>query len=281
MIPSDFVYFKPKSFEEALVVYYRIAAAGGAPYFYGGGTDIISLARRNKIRPDVVIDIKGIPECRQFYTDQDRIIIGAATVLNRIVTSAAYPLLSTVCREIADHTNRNRITLGGALCGGRVYKEAALPFLLGDGEALIADSAGIHRVSAKMLLNGKARWPSNVLLLQLFIERDAVRAPYFFKKRTRNSKVDYPLVSVAGLQKDGKARIAVSGVCPYPFRSEAMEEVLNDSNLSPPTRARHALEHLPGAVLNDFRGSAEYRLFVLEDLLLRVMAHEEGGKVDE
>lgn len=48
---------------EAVDIYTRLCSEGKQPLYYGGGTEIISMARTHNIYTDAVIDIKGIPEC--------------------------------------------------------------------------------------------------------------------------------------------------------------------------------------------------------------------------
>ena len=60
----------------------------------------------------------------------------------------------------------------------------------------------------------------------------ALKARHFHIKHTAQEKIDYPLISVAALVKEDFLRIAFSGVCAYPFRSQQIELVLNNKTLS-------------------------------------------------
>lgn len=63
MIPFDFQYYRPASVVEAVQNYLEMEAAGKSPKYYGGGTELISMARMNSLSFGAVIDIKDIPEC--------------------------------------------------------------------------------------------------------------------------------------------------------------------------------------------------------------------------
>ena len=91
-----------------------------------GGTEFITFARTNKKKPDVVIDIKGIPECMRLEVIGDELIIGAAVSLTTIVESNLFPLLGETLQRIADHTSRNKITIGGNLNSHFIYREGIL-----------------------------------------------------------------------------------------------------------------------------------------------------------
>lgn len=86
----------------------------------------------------------------------------------------------------------------------------------------------------------------------------------------------YPLITIAALEIDGEMRMAFSGLCPYPFRSLILENIINNRVLSRQERINQIVNQLPGPILNDVEGSDEYRIFVLTDLLEKVIARLEG-----
>lgn len=55
MIPFDFEYRRPASVAEAAAAFRQLEAAGREPLWYGGGTEIITLARLGQLRPGAVI----------------------------------------------------------------------------------------------------------------------------------------------------------------------------------------------------------------------------------
>ena len=142
MIPYDLVYLRPTRAGQAVQLFEQTRADGLEPAYYAGGTEILSFIRRNKIHPHVLIDIKGIPECRAVGRQGDQINFGAALTLNELIDADLFALLSAACRRIADHTVRNRLTLGGNICGRLPYREAVLPLLVGEAEAEIAGPTG-------------------------------------------------------------------------------------------------------------------------------------------
>jgi CO/xanthine dehydrogenase FAD-binding subunit len=83
-------------------------------------------------------------------------------------------------------------------------------------------------------------------------------------------------VTVAALKKDEQLRVAFSGVCPFPFRSKAVEEQLNVRHLPLNDRIHEAIQALPRPILDDIEGSSEYRLFVLKQTLFDMIAQLEG-----
>lgn len=63
MISFDFEYFRPDTIEEAINIFNNLADSGKKPVYYGGGSEIISLARVSQIEFKSVVDLKSIPEC--------------------------------------------------------------------------------------------------------------------------------------------------------------------------------------------------------------------------
>lgn len=279
MIPFDFIYCRPNTLREAHDAFWGLAVEGKNPVYYAGGSEIITMCRAGSIRPGAVIDIKTIPECRYVFENQDALHIGSACTLNQVKESKLFPLLSLCCGRIADHTNQCRITLGGNLCGTIMYRETSLPFLLSDATIQLLGKEGLRTVSFQSVFDGRMRLEPGELVVQLSVPRWALTAPYFHAKHTACEKIDYPLVSMAAIQKDGKLRVAFSGLCAHPFRGVNMEEVLNDHSLSFEERAQRAIGLMIEPAYGDAEGSGEYRLFVLKNTLQALLEEAEHGEV--
>lgn len=86
----------------------------------------------------------------------------------------------------------------------------------------------------------------------------------------------YPLITVAALKIDGQIRVAISGLCTFPFRAFEVERIINNQTMNKEQRITLALNHLPSPILDDVEGSAEYRLFVLADLIEKIINRLEG-----
>lgn len=279
MIPFDFIYCHPNTLQEAYEAFCGLAAEGKNPVYYAGGSEIITMCRANSIRPGAVIDIKTIPECLCLYENQEGLSIGSACTLNQIKQSNFFPLLSLCCGRIADHTNQCRITLGGNLCGTIVYRETSLPFLLSDAEVKLFGKEGFRTVSFQNVFDGRMRPGAGELVVQLSVPRWALTAPHYHVKHTGSEKIDYPLVSMAAMQKDGKFRVAFSGVCARPFRCTTMETVLNDRTISVEERAQKAAELIPEPVKDDAEGSREYSLFIFKNTVQTLLEEAEHAQV--
>lgn len=279
MISFDFEYYKPTSVAEAVRLFQQADAQGKEPLYYSGGTEIISMARLNQLRTRAVIDIKGIPECNIMQFQHDQLAIGAAITLTALSEDNLFPLLGETVRDAADRTNRNKISIGGNICGKFIYREGLLPFLLTDSQVVLAGARGIRYVSIHQVFNGEPRLKKGELLLQILTERRYIDLPFVTVKKTKVEKIDYPIVRIAGLKTKEGIRVAFSGVSAIPFRSSQVEEALNDLSLPLEHRIENAIRLWPAPILHDILGSAEYRAFVLYNTLFDTMAALEGVSV--
>ncbi len=276
MIPYDFEYYNPSSVEEAVQLFQTLHHDGKEPMYFSGGTEIITFGRLNMVRAGAVIDIKNIPECRALEFNQESLFIGAANALTTIEERNPFPLLSQTVSEIADRTARNKITVGGNICGTIFYREAVLPFLLTDSLVLVAGHRGLRSVPINEIFQEQLLLESGELLVQMVTNRAYLEQPFVSIKRRRQWDTGYPLITVAALKVGQEIRVAISGLTDFPFRAKQIEGALNRRDLSDEQRIELALHSLDVLILNDTEGSSQYRLFVLKNTLHDVL-HELGG----
>lgn len=280
MIPCDFVYCKPDTLEEAAQAYERYNAQNGRAFYYGGGSEVITMSRAGSIAPAAVIDLKGIPECQMIDNSEDELLIGAVNTLSHIQESGFFPLLGLACGRVADHTNQCRITLGGNLSGTIRYREASLPLLLADACATLYSLHGFRTAPFGEVFNGKMTYQPGEFLIWVHVPSRMLNLPYAHIKKTTNEKIDYPLASVAALVVEGKLRVAFSGVYQAPFRSKEVEDALNDAAISPEDRVDRAVGLLPN-IAADRQSSAPYRAFVLANTLKKIISAWESGELEK
>jgi len=260
MIPYDVVYFGPESLAEALEAFRQAEAEGLDPAYLGGGTEIVTMVRDGRLRPGALVDLKGARECRGIAEQGGSLRFGACLTLNELVEQARFPLLAAAASGIADHTVRNSITLGGNVAGRLPYREAALPFLLCDGTAEIAGGGGTREVPLGRLFERRLRLGRGEALVALRVPAAAAALPHAHMRRTRESRVDYPLLTACCVRDGGRLRIAVTGLCDFPVR-------LPDADAGSQVDAGALLAAAGLTARADMRGSAEYRMALFQLLL--------------
>lgn len=271
MLPFDFDYYRPDTLKEAVELYQQLEAQGRRPLFFSGGTELLTLGRIDMVYTDAVIDIKNIKECNLIGYEGEYLVLGSTLSLTQIEEANPFPLLTKTSSEIADHTARGKITLGGNICGQIFYREAVLPFLAADSQVVLAGPAGVRVARINDIFQQKLQLQNGEFLVQIVTSTQFIEAPFISIKRRQQWDTGYPLITVAALKIAGEVRVAISGLCPFPFRSREVETALNRSSQSIDSRVDGALAVLPKPVLDDVEGSAKYRLFVLRNVLADVL----------
>lgn len=278
MIPFDFEYYRPDSIQGAIQLFHQLDQEGKTPLYYGGGTEIITLGRSQRIRTKAVIDIKDIPECNVCEWKDGKLFLGATLTITNVQDAKVFPLLGETAGRAADRTARNKITIGGNVAGRIRYKEAVLPFLLANSTFVIAGTEGIKYVPAHQAFIKTLQLQKGEFLLQMITERRYVTAPYYSVKKRQLEKIDYPLVTVAAMKYGEEIRVACSGLCMFPFRSFRMEADLNNKHIPFEERIERALTNIPVPVLDDIRGSRAYRTFVFQSVLQDILRNFAKGE---
>lgn len=276
MIPFDFEYYKPETVDEAVQLYIELNSRGKKPLYYGGGTEIISMARAHNVYTEAVIDIKGVSECNVHELRDNKLIIGSAVTLTQIAESNLFPLLGLTVQRIADHTIQDKITLGGNIFGTIIYKEAVLPLLISNSEVVIGSARGQKQVLLSDIFNKRINLDDGEFIVNVIVDNRFLSLPYLHAKRTKNDKIDYPLITLAALKDNNRINIAFSGVCSYPFRSSLIEYYLNNTSLPNNIKINNAIDNVPDLILNDLYGSDNFRKFMLQKMLIEVLEKLEG-----
>ena len=266
MIAADITYLRPDTAEEAVDAWSRHE---GARYL-AGGTEITTSARRTAaLDLRACIDVKRIAEANVHEKYGDHLCLGAALSLSDVAAGDAFPLLNAVLRGIADHSVRNRLTLGGNVAGLLPYREAVLPLLLADATvrsiAPAKDGAQAVRRERKLrdIFDRRLVLAPGELVLSFCVPIEAPEWPWSHHRKTRTSSVDYPLVTTAMVHDGTAIRLAVAGTHPYPVRSDAADAALTQDG----PEALPAVLQAFGPLRADSRASAEYRGALLKNMI--------------
>ncbi len=280
MIGFDFSYYRPENVNEAVSLFQQIKNLGKRPMYFSGGTEIITKSRAADLVLDAVIDIKDILECNLCHFEGEELVIGSGVTLTKAAEANLFPLLTSVATGVADHTSRNKITIGGNLCSELIFKEVVLPFLLSESDIVIAGTNGLRRLPIMDLFTQSLQLQDGELLVQLRTIKHYTEIPYFHLKRTKQTKIDYPLFTIAMMKAAQNMRLACSGLHAFPFRSLEVEKMLNNNTLSITERVHQAVSHLENGVIDDIQGSAEYRKFLFTEGLTDALVQMEASSDD-
>ena len=277
MIPFEFEYYKPKTIADTIKLYHDLDTMGKKPLYYGGGTEFISMARMHNVYSEAIIDIKGIPDLNIYEINDDELIIGASVTLTKIAELNLFPLLSLTVQRIADHTIQDKITLGGNIAGTIIYRESVLPLMVANSDIVIAGKDGIKRFPLKDIFNKEPKLHKGDLICQIIVKKEFLNLPSIHVKRTKNEKIDYPLITMVILQKDTKANFAFSGLGEYPFRSSKFEQIINSNKLDKNEKIKNAIYSLDTLISDDLNGSSEFKKFMLHTILYEALEELKEG----
>ncbi len=274
MIATDFIFCVPETLNELTDA---CSDLGGENFlYYGGGSEIISMARVGSIAPKALIDLKRIREFTDIRAERGMYSLGAAATLKSIAVDNSFPLLSETISRIADHTNQCRITLGGNVCGTIAYREAVLPLLLADANVVTFKNGKTRSRPVMQAFDKRLNRENDEAVLRFEMDLSFAHMACVHAKRTRGDKIDYPVVTIAAIKTPAGARFALSGVTAYPFRNIALEQVFSDEKRSSSERADEIMNMLPEKPISDVLASADWRAYQTRNALIYAMDRLEG-----
>ena len=284
-----FDYIKPKSMEEALGLLTN--SDNGKYKVYAGGTDVIpKLKGRETAKPEILIDLKGIPNLNYIDYDEEKgLRIGALATIRSVATSSIvsekFPVLSQAAGKIASTQVQNRGTIAGNICSAVPSADSA-PALLCLGASLsCVKENGERQIGIDAFFKGPNETALNPdeLLKEIQIPPMPKNSHGVYIKLSPRSRMDLAVVGAAtvlraedGVIKDIK--IGLGAVSPTPMRAREAERMLLDHKADPEliaqTARRAGEESKP---ISDHRGSAAYRKMMVEVLVKRAIHQALSG----
>jgi len=176
MKPPVFEYERPANLRAALDA---LAKHGGKARVLAGGHSLIPMLNLRLISPGRLIDVSRLAELQYIVEDFGQLRIGALTTHNTILRSpivaASCPIMTEAYPHVANHSIRNRGTLGGNLCHNDPAFEMPLAVTL-LGATMVARSARSSRTitAAKFF---KAPFATDLAADEMLVEVRIPRMP--------------------------------------------------------------------------------------------------------
>jgi carbon-monoxide dehydrogenase medium subunit len=271
-IAHEFDYVRPASLDEALAS----LAAGGARVL-AGGTDVVPWLRDDLIAPELLVDIKAVPDLAGISLDGDRLTLGALVTFSDLLDSATVretaPVLSEMAHQVASVGVRNRATIVGNLCAAVPSLDAGPALLAYDASVDVAAAGGRRSVPLTDWFVGpkQTRLAAGEVVTAVTLQLPVVDHAGAFLKLARYSGEDLAQANLAIVVVAGhEYRLAFGAVAPYPFRARDIEAELRGSALDDEKIAA-ARSLVAGAIspISDVRASAAYRTHMCEVMLER------------
>ncbi len=266
-------YHRPTSVEQAVSL---VQSSANAVYLGGGAWTVA----QGDPTLETVVDLQDAG-LDVLESNSEGIRLGAMVSLQDIidyprVSSLASGILKTAASFTQSRSLREQGTLGGTLIVAGPADPLTTAFLVLDSDILYADPV-IHTAPFLSFVAYRDRLvKTRVLLTEIRVKSPPTRSAGAFEIVGRSPK-DKPIVCAASYiaVEEGLpivVRIAVGGAAAKPVRLHKTEHLLKGQLLTP-ARIEHALD--PSLMelkpVEDFRGSAEYRLDMAKVLTRRAL----------
>lgn len=270
-----FAYARPATLAEAVAL---VSRHGAAARILAGGTDLIIRLRDGTLRPDVVIDLKRIPELRpEIREEPGRLWISAGTVMTDILEHPTvqrhFPALVEGARVVGSIQIRNRATLAGNLCNASPAADTAPALLVYGAQIEAVGPAGRRSIplDAFLIRSGVTSLQPDEIVAAIELPLPARPTGSIHLRHTRRRGHDLASVTLCCAVDDaGVTRLAYGSVGPRPVLRVEETGVLADPATAPGERdavlARLLAEASPSPT--SMRAGPDYRL-----AMLRLLAH--------
>ena len=239
-----------------------------------GGTDVIVSMKDRRLKPEYILDIKGIPGMdRLEYVPGEGLVIGALTKLRTIETSRMvkekYAALADAAHYVASAQIRSRATLAGNICNASPSADTAPILLTLDASVRTfsnsSDGGRTIPIGEFFAAAGKTTLAPGEIVTEISVPDPGPGEGAAYIKHAVRKAMDLAIVGAAAwLTMDGgtcvDCRIALGAVAPTPIRSAKAEGILigrkPTDELIEQAAAAASEDCSP---ISDVRASAEYR----------------------
>ena len=273
VIAKEFEYQRPATLGEATAI--LAAHPGSTTRILAGGTDLVAWLRDNAVAPDLVVDIKDIPDLHDIRLDGDTLHLGSLTTFSDLIESDLVreqaPLLIEMASTVASTGIRNRATMVGNICSAVPSCDAGPVLLALDTTVHLTGPDGDRSVDINDWFVGLRQTARNEdeVVTHLTIRLRAHGGVYVKLMRYAGEDLAQAAVGIV-VYPDHEYRVAFGAVAITPIRSTRIEEALRgrplDDSLIDEVVAMVADEIRP---ITDMRATAEYRTHMCEVMLKR------------
>ncbi|TWT35900.1 4-hydroxybenzoyl-CoA reductase subunit gamma [Posidoniimonas corsicana] len=260
-----------------------IAARAARPdaRLVAGATDLGVQHNHGKIAPQSVIVMSRVPELNRLDVDEHELVIGAAVTWRQIeqATADALPEYSRLLSRFGSPQVRHAGTLGGNLANASPIADSIPLHMVAESTLRIAGPDGSREVPIEDFYLGYKELDlhADEVLESVTTPLPGPEVQLTLHKVSKRRDMDISTVTAAfWLDMQGQtireARVALGGVGPVVVRARRAEAALQGQRLSLDAMrraGRAARDEV--APISDVRGSAAYRLQLVENLFVKCL----------
>jgi carbon-monoxide dehydrogenase medium subunit len=265
-------YRSPRSVKEAVEL---LAAHDGAAHVLAGGTDLLVKLRAGFVAPQLVLDVKAIPQLRSIEADARGFRIGAAVSCAEIgehaALAAAWPGVVEALKLIGSTQIQGRATLGGNLCNASPAADSVPAMIAAGAVCEVASHSGTREVPVESIVVGPGRTSlaRGEFVVSFRLPKPRARQGDAYLRLIPRTEMDIAVVGAGvALALDEKgvcthARLGLGAVAPTPLLVADAARALVGTRVD-----AAALQALAGAAsaackpIDDKRGTVAYRTMV-------------------
>ncbi|MDA3629297.1 FAD binding domain-containing protein [Saccharopolyspora sp. WRP15-2] len=273
-------FLRPATWREALEA--KAAHPDATPI--AGGTDVMVEINFDHRRPDVLLDLTGVPELTGWSEADGALRIGAGLPYSRLIDELGerVPGLAIASRTVGSPQIRNRGTLGGNLGSASPAGDGHPPLLASDAQIEVESVRGTRLIPAAEFYTGVKR---NALAADELISAvhiaPATGPQQFSKVGTRNAMVIAVCTFAIALHPEQqRVGTGIGSAAPTPRRATDAEEFLSAEldwagrrPLEDSVARRFGeLVAQASSPIDDVRGTADYRRHALAVMARRTLS---------
>ncbi len=258
----------PRSLDEAVRL---LAGDPEHARVLAGGTDLLVQMRTGRLRPELIVDIKRIPELTRVRMSGGSLEIGAAASALRVrdlpEVRENYPGLAEAINLIGSEQIQGRASVGGNLCNGSPAADTTPALIAIGARCIVQGPQGTREIKVEdfVVSPGRTALRAGELLVKLVIPAAQGGKDAYLRLIPR-TEMDIAVVGAGvrvKLERDGscrEARVALGAVAPTPILVPDAAAALVGRRIDDASLARAAAAASAACVpIDDKRGTIEYR----------------------
>ncbi|TPK95436.1 xanthine dehydrogenase family protein subunit M [Mesorhizobium sp. B2-4-12] len=276
-------YAKPTTVDEALAL-----LGEGAWRILAGGTDFYPAQGAKPFR-DNVLDINGLTSLRGILETDDHFVIGARTTWTDIIRHPlppAFDALKQAAREVGSPQIQNVASVAGNLCNASPAADGVPGLLILDAEVELSSTAATRHLPLPDFILGNRRTAlkPGEMVTAIRVPKPAGTSAFVKLGARRYLVISIAMAAARLVVENGtvtEAAVAVGSCSAVAKRLAGVERALRgrraDDGLAAAVKSAPMTELSPIA---DVRGSAEYRLDAVREIVARAVLTAAGPMTD-
>lgn len=201
-----------------------LSGANGRARLLAGGTDLLIQMRAGRAQPELLIDLKHIPEMTSIVAGNGTFRIGAAVSAMELVEheafAKAWPGVIDGVKLIGSIQVKGRATVGGNLCNASPAADSVPPLIAAAARVSIIGPNGTREAAVEDVVTGpgKTSLAQGELVTSVLLPRRAAHSADAYLRFTPRTEMDIAVVGAAvNLTLDGNeicthARVSLGAV---------------------------------------------------------------------